>query len=59
MGSIPAGPPPRKKSDVPERLRSVTAAQPGRSPVPARFRSVTWPGPAPSKPKRAKKTTGD
>jgi hypothetical protein len=57
MGTLGPRPAPRKTSDVPERLRSVTAAQPGRSPVPDRFRSVTWPAPAPSKDKRAKKNT--
>jgi hypothetical protein len=36
-------------SAVPERFRSVTDAQPGRSAVPDRFRSVTRPTPGRAK----------
>lgn len=39
----------RNASVVPERFRSVTDVQPGRSAVPDRFRSVTQPTPARSK----------
>jgi hypothetical protein len=39
----------RSVSAVPERFRSVTDAQPGRSAVPDRFRSVTRPEPGRAK----------
>lgn len=44
----------RNVSVVPERFRSVTEVQPGRSAVPDRFRSVTAPTPSRSK---SEKTT--
>jgi len=41
--TISAGSPAREGSAVPERFRSVTTAEPGRSAVPPHFRSVTKP----------------
>ena len=42
--TVAAGRPAAKQgSAVPERFRSVTAAEPGRSAVPPDFRSVTQP----------------